>query len=30
MTEWPIDWRAVVDEAIRRRKREGLSQRTLA
>lgn len=30
MTEWPIDWRAVVDEAIRRRKSEGLSQRTLA
>lgn len=30
MTEWPIDWRAVVDEAVRRRKREGLSQRTLA
>lgn len=30
MTEWPIDWRAVVDEAIRRRKREGLSQRALA
>lgn len=30
MTEWPIDWRAIVDEAIRRRKREGLSQRSLA
>jgi transcriptional regulator with XRE-family HTH domain len=30
MTEWPIDWRAVVDEAIRRRKQEGLSQRSLA
>ncbi len=30
MTEWPIDWRAVVDEAVRRRKREGLSQRLLA
>ena len=30
MTEWPIDWRAVVDEAVRRRKREGLSQRSLA
>jgi transcriptional regulator with XRE-family HTH domain len=30
MTEWPIDWRAVVDEAIRRRKNEGLSQRSLA
>lgn len=30
MTEWPIDWRVVVDEAIRRRKREGLTQRSLA
>jgi len=30
MTDWPIDWRAVVDEAIRRRKRDGLSQRGLA
>lgn len=30
MTQWPIDWRAVVDEAIRRRKQEGLSQRALA
>ncbi len=30
MTEWPIDWRAVVDEAIRRRKQEGLTQRSLA
>lgn len=30
MTEWPIDWRRVVDEAIRRRKVEGLSQRSLA
>lgn len=30
MTDWPIDWRAVVDEAIRRRKQEGLSQRALA
>ncbi|WP_430414031.1 helix-turn-helix domain-containing protein [Parasphingorhabdus sp.] len=30
MSEWPIDWRALVDEAIRRRKREGLSQRSLA
>ncbi|RVT93484.1 helix-turn-helix domain-containing protein [Sphingomonas crocodyli] len=29
MTNWPIDWRAVVDEAVRRRKREGLSQRSL-
>lgn len=30
MSDWPIDWRAVVGEAIRRRKREGLSQRSLA
>lgn len=30
MTEWPLDWRALVDEAIRRRKSEGLSQRSLA
>jgi transcriptional regulator with XRE-family HTH domain len=30
MTDWPIDWRVVVDEAIRRRKRDGLSQRSLA
>jgi transcriptional regulator with XRE-family HTH domain len=30
MTEGPIDWRAVVDEAIRRRKQDGLSQRDLA
>lgn len=30
MTDWPIDWRATVDEAIRRRKEEGLSQRSLA
>lgn len=30
MTEWPIDWRAVVDEAVRRRKREGLTQAGLA
>lgn len=30
MTNWPIDWRAVVDEAIRRRKQEGLTQRSLA
>jgi transcriptional regulator with XRE-family HTH domain len=30
MTQGPIDWRAVVDEAIRRRKEEGLSQRALA
>ncbi len=30
MTEWPIDWRAVVDEAVRRRKQEGLTQAALA
>jgi transcriptional regulator with XRE-family HTH domain len=30
MTDLPIDWRAVVNEAIRRRKEEGLSQRDLA
>ena len=30
MTDWPIDWRATVDEAIRRRKEEGISQRSLA
>ncbi|SEH19111.1 Helix-turn-helix [Sphingopyxis sp. YR583] len=30
MTDFPIDWRAVVDEAIRRRKEEGFTQRQLA
>jgi transcriptional regulator with XRE-family HTH domain len=30
MSEWPLDWRALVEEAIRRRKAEGLSQRGLA
>lgn len=30
MTTLPIDWRAVVDEAVRRRKQDGLSQRDLA
>jgi len=30
MTAWPIDWRALVAEAVRRRKEEGLTQRTLA
>ncbi|MBT2246890.1 helix-turn-helix domain-containing protein [Sphingobium sp. BHU LFT2] len=30
MSDWPIDWRGVVGEAVRRRKREGLSQRALA
>ncbi|WP_116091768.1 helix-turn-helix domain-containing protein [Sphingomonas crusticola] len=30
MSDWPIDWRAVVDEAVKRRKQEGFTQRTLA
>lgn len=30
MTGLPIDWRQVVDEAIRRRKADGLTQRDLA
>ncbi|WP_230206732.1 helix-turn-helix domain-containing protein [Novosphingobium sp. Gsoil 351] len=30
MTQWPIDWRATVDEAVRRRKQEGLTQAQLA
>jgi transcriptional regulator with XRE-family HTH domain len=30
MSQLPIDWRAVVDEAKERRKQEGLSQRDLA
>lgn len=30
MTQLPIDWRAVVDEAKERRRQEGLSQRDLA
>lgn len=30
MTDFPIDWRNVVEEAIRRRKRDGLAQRSLA
>jgi transcriptional regulator with XRE-family HTH domain len=30
MTDNSIDWRATVDEAVRRRKEEGLSQRSLA
>jgi len=30
MTLYPIDWTAVVDEAIKRRKREGLTQAELA
>jgi hypothetical protein len=30
MSVGPIDWHALVDEAVRRRKAEGLSQRALA
>lgn len=30
MTGFPIDWRQVVDEAVRRRKADGLTQRDLA
>lgn len=30
MTGFPIDWREVVDEALRRRKADGLTQRDLA
>ena len=30
MSDWPLDWRATIDEAIRRRKADGLSQRSLA
>lgn len=30
MTSFPIDWRLVVDEAVRRRKEEGHTQRSLA
>lgn len=30
MTQWPIDWRATVDEAVRRRKQENLTQAQLA
>lgn len=30
MTAFPIDWREVVDEALRRRKADGLTQRDLA
>jgi transcriptional regulator with XRE-family HTH domain len=30
MIEWPLNWRAVVDEAVARRKSEGLTQRELA
>lgn len=30
MSNWPLDWRELVDEAIRRRRDEGLTQRTLA
>lgn len=30
MSEWPLDWRALVDEATHRRKAEGLTQKDLA
>lgn len=30
MTDWPIDWRSTVDEAVRRRKDERLTQAQLA
>lgn len=30
MTQWPLDWRELVDEAVRRRKAEGHTQRSLA
>lgn len=30
MTPWPLDWRELVNEAIRRRRVEGLTQRSLA
>lgn len=30
MTQWPLDWRELVDEAARRRKAEGLTQKSLA
>jgi len=30
MTHWPLDWRELVDEATRRRKAEGLTQKSLA
>lgn len=30
MSEWPLDWRALVDEATRRRKADGLTQKDLA
>lgn len=30
MTDFPLDWRKIVDEAVRRRKAEGLTQRSLA
>jgi len=30
MTEWPLDWQGLVDEAVRRRKAEGHTQKSLA
>ncbi|MBK6413362.1 helix-turn-helix domain-containing protein [Sphingopyxis sp.] len=30
MTEWPLDWQGLVDEAVRRRKEEGHTQKSLA
>lgn len=30
MTDWPLDWQALVDEAVRRRKEEGHTQKSLA
>jgi transcriptional regulator with XRE-family HTH domain len=30
MTDWPLDWRDLVDEAVRRRKAEGHTQKSLA
>lgn len=30
MTNWPLDWRELLDEAVRRRRQEGLTQRSLA
>lgn len=30
MTDWPLDWRDLVDEAVRRRKNEGRTQKSFA
>jgi len=30
MTDWPLDWQGLVDEAVRRRKEEGHTQKSLA